>query len=48
MLPVVMDLLTAICSAGVTMIKGLFVINNHGKARVIKCFEHLVCPERLL
>ena len=24
------------------MIKGVFIINNNGKARLIKCYEHMV------
>jgi hypothetical protein len=24
------------------MIKGIFIINNNGKARLIKCYEHMV------
>jgi hypothetical protein len=30
------------------MIKGILIVNNHGKPRIVKFYEHVVRPARLL
>lgn len=30
------------------MIKGILIVNNHGKPRIVKFYEHVVCVLRFL